>query len=51
MVRAIVDIMKELGLRNLFLGLPTRIIMVGTLTAGQFFIYDGLKQLMGIAKK
>jgi len=51
MIRAIIDIMKELGAKNLFLGLKERCVMVATLTAGQFFIYDGLKQLMGIAKK
>ncbi|KAM9978162.1 hypothetical protein ACTFIY_011893 [Dictyostelium cf. discoideum] len=52
-VKAIGNIMRRLGVRGLFLGLPTRCFMVGTLTAGQFFIYDGIKQMLGLtpAKK
>ncbi|KAK5581876.1 hypothetical protein RB653_003456 [Dictyostelium firmibasis] len=52
-VKAIGNIVKRLGVRGLFLGLPTRCFMVGTLTAGQFFIYDGIKQMLGLtpAKK
>jgi len=42
-------IIRELGPRGLFRGLGARAIMVGSLTAGQFFIYDGLKQLLGVA--
>ena len=37
----LVTIARELGLRGSFGGLPTRLFMVGTLTAGQFAIYGG----------
>ncbi|PWN52806.1 putative phosphate transport protein MIR1 [Violaceomyces palustris] len=37
----------ELGFRGLFTGLPTRLIMVGTITAGQFSIYGELKGRLG----
>ena len=47
--QATVRIIRELGFRGLFRGLGTRAIMVGSLTAGQFFIYDGIKQLFGVA--
>eukprot|EP00871_Galdieria_phlegrea_P004244 jgi/Galph1/4820/GphlegSOOS_G3422.1 len=46
--KAIVSIMKQLGVRKLFLGTGPRCLMVGWLTAGQFFIYDYVKQLLGI---
>lgn len=35
----LIKIAKELGLRGSFGGLPARLFMVGTLTAGQFAIY------------
>ncbi|KAG9295120.1 hypothetical protein G9A89_006101 [Geosiphon pyriformis] len=38
---------KELGPRGLFLGLGARLVMVGTLTAGQFAIYGDIKRLLG----
>lgn len=34
---------KELGMRGLWMGLGPRIIMIGTLTALQWFIYDSVK--------
>jgi len=34
---------KELGFGGLWAGLGPRIIMIGTLTAAQWFIYDGVK--------
>jgi solute carrier family 25 phosphate transporter 3 len=34
---------KELGFAGLWAGLGPRIIMIGTLTALQWFIYDGVK--------
>merc|ERR1712149_6887 len=37
------QILKELGPRGVWNGLGTRIIMIGTLTALQWFIYDGVK--------
>ena len=36
---------KELGFAGLWAGLGPRIIMIGTLTALQWFIYDGVKVL------
>lgn len=43
----LVVIAKDLGVRGLFLGLSTRIVMVGTLTAGQFAIYGDIKRVLG----
>jgi len=37
----------QLGPRGLFLGLGPRIVMVGTLTAGQFAIYGDIKRVLG----
>eukprot|EP01114_Cavostelium_apophysatum_P005257 TRINITY_DN1603_c0_g1_i2.p1 TRINITY_DN1603_c0_g1~~TRINITY_DN1603_c0_g1_i2.p1 ORF type:complete len:317 (+),score=70.55 TRINITY_DN1603_c0_g1_i2:163-1113(+) len=37
----------ELGPRGLFLGLGPRIVMVATLTAGQFAIYGDIKRVLG----
>jgi len=37
----------ELGPRGLFLGLGPRIVMVATLTAGQFAIYGDIKRILG----
>jgi len=45
---AVARITKELGPQKLFKGLGTRCIMVGLLTAGQFFIYDYIKVLCGL---
>lgn len=53
----LVGLAKELGPRGLFLGLGARLVMVGTLTAGQFAIYGDIKRILGatggieIAKK
>jgi solute carrier family 25 phosphate transporter 3 len=38
---------KELGLKGSFTGLGARLVMVGTLTAGQFAIYGDLKKALG----
>ena len=38
---------KELGLRGSFGGIGARLVMVGTLTAGQFAIYGDIKRLIG----
>lgn len=43
----LVKIGGELGLRGSFAGLPTRLFMVGTLTAGQFAIYGDIKKALG----
>ncbi|KAI8096652.1 mitochondrial carrier domain-containing protein [Halteromyces radiatus] len=37
----------QLGARGLFLGLGPRIVMVATLTAGQFAIYGDIKRVLG----
>jgi solute carrier family 25 phosphate transporter 3 len=42
----LVTIAKELGIRGSFSGLPARLFMVGTLTAGQFAIYGDFKKLL-----
>ena len=43
----IIKLAKDLGPRGLFLGLGARIVMVGTLTAGQFAIYGSIKKALG----
>lgn len=43
----LIKIAKELGVRGSFGGLPTRLFMVGTLTAGQFAIYGDIKKALG----
>lgn len=47
-VSRLVKIAKELGLRGSFTGLPARLFMVGTLTAGQFAIYGDIKRVIGM---
>merc|ERR1711892_516609 len=37
------DAVKDLGFKGMWAGLGPRIIMIGTLTALQWFIYDGVK--------
>merc|ERR1719443_2750084 len=37
------DAAKALGFKGMWAGLGPRIIMIGTLTALQWFIYDGVK--------
>lgn len=44
------DIIKSLGFMGMWGGLTTRIIMIGTLTALQWFIYDGVKVALGIPR-
>lgn len=44
------DIVKQAGFAGLWKGLGTRIIMIGTLTALQWFIYDSFKVAMGIPR-
>merc|ERR1719440_1425480 len=41
---------KDLGFAGLWAGLGPRIIMIGTLTALQWFIYDGVKVGLGIPR-
>ncbi|ODV93033.1 hypothetical protein PACTADRAFT_52199 [Pachysolen tannophilus NRRL Y-2460] len=40
----------ELGIKGSFAGLPTRLVMVGTLTSLQFTIYGSLKQTLNCPK-
>ena len=42
------NVLKDLGLRGVWRGLGPRIIMVGTLTALQWFIYDTFKVYVGL---
>lgn len=41
-------ILKELGFKGIWRGLGARIVMVGTLTALQWFIYDTFKVYVGL---
>ncbi|EOO02951.1 putative mitochondrial phosphate carrier protein [Phaeoacremonium minimum UCRPA7] len=43
----LIKIAGELGLRGSFAGLPTRLFMIGGLTAGQFAIYGDIKKALG----
>jgi solute carrier family 25 phosphate transporter 3 len=43
----LIKIAKELGVRGSFAGLPTRLFMIGGLTAGQFAIYGDIKKALG----
>ncbi|KAL0485806.1 mitochondrial phosphate carrier protein MIR1 [Acrasis kona] len=43
----LVGMSKQLGVKGLFLGLGPRIVMVATLTAGQFAIYGRIKEALG----
>lgn len=43
----LIKIGKELGVSGSFAGLPTRLFMVGTLTAFQFAIYGDVKKALG----
>lgn len=47
-ISAITKILKELGPSGVWRGLGARIIMVGTLTAMQWFIYDTFKVYAGL---
>lgn len=46
-VGLLVQLGKQLGFAGSFAGLPTRLIMVGTLTSLQFTIYGSLKPALG----
>jgi solute carrier family 25 phosphate transporter 3 len=47
-VSRLAKIARELGVRGSFAGLPTRLFMVGGLTAGQFAIYGDIKKALGM---
>ena len=42
-------IVKESGFKGLWAGLTTRIIMIGTLTGLQWYIYDSFKTAVGLS--
>ncbi|EDS38589.1 mitochondrial phosphate carrier protein [Culex quinquefasciatus] len=44
------DVAKQLGFMGMWNGLMPRIIMIGTLTALQWFIYDGVKVALNIPR-
>ena len=44
------DLIKKLGFSGMWSGLAPRIIMIGTLTAMQWFIYDGFKVMMDMPR-
>ncbi|EMD59419.1 hypothetical protein COCSADRAFT_153164 [Bipolaris sorokiniana ND90Pr] len=46
-VSRLIKIAGELGIRGSFTGLPTRLFMVGGLTAGQFALYGSIKRALG----
>lgn len=43
----LVQLAKQLGVAGSFAGLPTRLVMVGTLTSLQFTLYGSIKQALG----
>jgi len=45
-----VGVVKKLGFAGLWKGLVARIIMIGTLTAAQWFIYDAVKVAFGLPR-
>lgn len=45
-----IDVAKKLGFMGMWNGLAPRIIMIGTLTALQWFIYDGVKVALQIPR-
>jgi len=44
------DVAKQLGFAGLWKGLTARIIMIGTLTAAQWFIYDAVKVALNLPR-
>jgi len=46
--QAMTRIYSNIGFRGLWNGLPVRIVMIGTLTAFQWFIYDSFKVYLGL---
>lgn len=48
-MRAISRIYGRIGFMGLWNGLPVRIVMIGTLTAFQWLIYDAFKVYLGVS--
>ncbi|KAL1405880.1 mitochondrial phosphate carrier protein [Vanrija albida] len=42
----IIGMAKQLGVKGLFTGMSARLVMIGTLTAGQFLIYGDIKRVL-----
>lgn len=47
--QALARIYGKIGFAGLWNGLPTRIFMIGTLTAFQWLIYDSFKVSLGVS--
>lgn len=45
---AVSRIYGNIGFKGLWNGLPTRILMIGTLTGAQWLIYDSFKVFLGL---
>jgi solute carrier family 25 phosphate transporter 3 len=43
----LITMARQLGPGGLFTGMGARLVMIGTLTAGQFMIYDDIKRALG----
>lgn len=46
---AVSRIYKDIGFSGLWNGLPVRIVMIGTLTGAQWFLYDSWKVYLGVS--
>ncbi|KAJ5764913.1 mitochondrial phosphate carrier protein [Penicillium odoratum] len=46
-VSRLLKISKELGIRGSYSGIGARLVMVGSITAGQFAIYGDIKRMLG----
>ncbi|TXT08825.1 hypothetical protein VHUM_02953 [Vanrija humicola] len=42
----LISMAKQLGVKGLFTGMSARLVMIGTLTAGQFLIYGDIKRIL-----
>ena len=42
------EIVRKYGVQGLYLGLPSRCLWSGAIIAGQFFLYDLLKQALHV---
>lgn len=47
----LIEAFRDLGLRNCYAGLQSRAIMIGSLTAMQFMIYEQTKSMIGSIRK
>jgi len=43
----LISMSQQLGVSGLFTGMGARLVMIGTLTAGQFYIYGDIKKALG----